>query len=33
MCRFVGKTANVLQLVQDNLHPRAFDEHVTHVFD
>jgi internalin A len=33
MSRFVSETANVLQLVQDTLRPRAFDEYVNHVFD
>ena len=33
MSRFVSETANVLQLVQDTLHPRSFDEYVNHVFD
>jgi hypothetical protein len=31
--RFVSETANVLQLVQDTLRPRSFDDHVNHVFD
>jgi internalin A len=33
MSRFVHETANVLQLVQDTLRPRSFDEYVQHVFD
>jgi internalin A len=33
MSRFVSETANVLQLVQDTLRPRSFDEFVNHVFD
>ena len=33
MSRFVSETANVLQLVQDTLRPRSFDDYVTHVFD
>jgi internalin A len=33
MSRFVSETANVLQLVQDILRPRSFDEYVDHVFD
>jgi internalin A len=33
MSRFVSETANVLKLVQDTLHPRSFDDYVTHVFD
>jgi internalin A len=33
MSRFVSETANVLQLVQDILHPRSFDDYVNHVFD
>ena len=32
MSRFVSETANVLQLVQDTLHPRSFDDYVNHVF-
>jgi internalin A len=33
MSRFVSETANVLQLVQDTLRPRSFDDYVHHVFD
>jgi internalin A len=33
MTRFVSETANVLQLVQDTLRPRSFDDYVDHVFD
>jgi hypothetical protein len=33
MSRFVSETANVLQLVQDTLRPRSFDDYVNHVFD
>ena len=33
MSRFASETANVLQLVQDILRPRLFDEYVEHVFD
>jgi hypothetical protein len=33
MSRFVNATANVLQLVQDTLHPQSFDVYVNHVFD
>jgi len=33
MSRFVNETANVLQLVQDTLRPRSFDEYVDRVFD
>jgi internalin A len=33
MSRFVSETANVLQLVQDTLRPRSFDDFVNHVFD
>jgi internalin A len=33
MSRFVSDTADVLQLVQDTLRPRSFDEFVKHVFD
>jgi internalin A len=33
MSRFVSETANVLQLVQDILRPRSFDDYVSHVFD
>jgi hypothetical protein len=33
MSRFVSETANVLQLVQDILHPQSFDDYVNHVFD
>jgi internalin A len=33
MSRFVSETANVLQLVQDILRPRSFDDFVDHVFD
>ena len=33
MNRFVSETANVLQLVQDTLRPRSFDDYVNHVFD
>jgi internalin A len=33
MSRFVSETANVLQLVQDTLRPRSFDDYVDHVFD
>jgi internalin A len=33
MSRFVSDTANVLQLVQDTLRPRSFDDYVKHVFD
>jgi len=33
MSRFVSETANVLQLVQDTLRPRSFEEYVNHVFD
>ena len=33
MSRFVNETANVLQLVQDTLRPRSFDDYVKHVFD
>jgi internalin A len=33
MDRFVTETANVLQLVQDTLRPRSFEEFVNHVFD
>ena len=33
MSRFVSETANVLQLVQDILRPRSFDDCVKHVFD
>jgi internalin A len=33
MTRFVSETANVLQLVQDTLRPRLFDDYVDHVFD
>ena len=33
MSRFVSETANVLQLVQDILHPRSFDDYVNNVFD
>jgi internalin A len=33
MSRFVSETANVLQLVQDTLRPRSFDDFVKHVFD
>jgi internalin A len=33
MSRFVNETANVLQLVQDTLRPRLFDDWVNHVFD
>ena len=32
MSRFVSETANVLQLVQDTLRPRSFDDFVNHVF-
>jgi len=32
MSRFVSETANVLQLVQDTLRPRSFDDYVNHVF-
>jgi hypothetical protein len=32
MSRFLSETANVLQLVQDTLHPRSFDDYVNHVF-
>jgi internalin A len=33
MSRFVNETANVLQLVQDTLRPRSFDDYVNEVFD
>jgi internalin A len=33
MSRFVSETANVLQLVQDTLRPRSFDDYVSYVFD
>lgn len=33
MSRFATETANVLQLVQDTLRPRLFDEYVKQVFD
>ena len=33
MSRFVNETANVLQLVQDTLRPRSFNDYVKHVFD
>jgi internalin A len=33
MSRFTSETANVLQLVQDILRPRSFDDYVNHVFD
>jgi internalin A len=33
MSRFVSETANVLQLVQDTLRPRSFDDYVNNVFD
>ena len=33
MSRFVSETANILQLVQDTLRPRSFDDYVIHVFD
>ena len=33
MSRFVSETANVLQLVQDTLRPRSFDDYVNHGFD
>jgi internalin A len=33
LSRFVNETANVLQLVQDILRPRSFDDYVNHVFD
>jgi internalin A len=33
MSRFWTETANVLQLVQDTLRPRSFDDFVNHVFD
>jgi hypothetical protein len=33
MSRFVSETANVLELVQDALRPRLFDDYVNHVFD
>jgi internalin A len=33
MSRFVSDTANVLELVQDTLRPRSFDDYVNHVFD
>jgi internalin A len=33
MNRFVNETANILQLVQDTLRPRSFDDFVKHVFD
>ena len=33
MNRFVSETANILQLVQDTLRPRSFDDYVNHVFD
>jgi hypothetical protein len=33
MSRSVSETANVLQLVQDALRPRSFDDYVNHVFD
>jgi GTPase SAR1 family protein len=33
MSRFVSETANILQLVQDTLRPRSFDDYVNHVFD
>ena len=33
MSRFVSETVNVLQLVQDTLRPRSFDDYVNHVFD
>jgi internalin A len=33
MSRFVSETANVLQLVQDTLRPRSFDDYVDNVFD
>jgi internalin A len=33
MSRFVSETANVLQLVQDTLHPHSFHDYVNHVFD
>jgi internalin A len=33
MSRFWTETANVLQLVQDTLRPRSFDDFVNHLFD
>jgi hypothetical protein len=33
MSRFVGKTADVLHLVQNTLRPQSFDDYVNHVFD
>ena len=33
MSRFVSETANVLQLVQDILRPRSFDDYVNQVSD
>jgi hypothetical protein len=33
MSRFVSETANVLQLVQDTLRPRSFDDYGNQVFD
>ena len=33
MSRFVSETANVLQLLQDILRPRSFDDYFDHVFD
>jgi internalin A len=32
MSRFVSETANVLQMVQDTLRPRSFDDYANHVF-
>jgi hypothetical protein len=33
MSRFKSETANILQLVQDTLRPRSFDDYVNLVFD